>query len=127
MPTLRSAVIRLAHTNPNLRSALLPLLKSASSNHVNDYFDIFKAKDGQWYGQAMAYDIPPEDEEYEDDDADYGYVEDGPIYGPFLSADDTSNFLHDQHANRGDQIDDSGHRPVPRNPRSSGIYRRRWS
>jgi hypothetical protein len=123
MPTLRSAVIRLAHTNPGLRSALLSTLRSASSNHVNDYFDIYKAKDGQWYGQAMAYDIPYDADE-DDDDADYGYVEDGPTYGPFPDENTASNYLHDQHANRGDQVDDSGHRPIPRHVDSP--RRSRW-
>lgn len=55
-----------------------------------------------------------EGDEDEDDCSDGGYFEDGPTYGPFPDENAASDYLHDQHANRGDQVDDSGHRPVPR-------------
>jgi hypothetical protein len=115
----RSALIRVAHENPQLRPQLLPLLQAreASSMHVNDYFDVWKATDGQWYGQAMAYDVPYEDADEDDDDADYGYIADGPAHGPFDSQEDASRYLLRKYANRGDDVDPSGRRPPPKNPR----------
>ena len=126
----RKSLIKLASSlekGSDERRAILSGLKRASSMHVNDEFDIFKARDGNWYGQALAWEVAGGyyDEDEDDDwDADGELVADGPIYGPFDSEDATYKFLRDRYANRAANVDKSGRRPTPKKPVSP--YGRRW-
>ena len=119
---LRSRLIRLAHTNPEMRPVLLPLLASTTKRaSTGQACEFYKARDGNWY-MGLSADRP----EY-DDDEERGYW-DGDIedwYGPFESFEEAHEFLRRDFANPGGySSDDSGRRLPPKKPHSPG---RRWA
>lgn len=95
----------------NRLSAILAeegLVRSAS---VEDYFDIWKATDGMWYGLVM------EDKNYDPDDEDAGWGSSAETEfriagraGPESSEDDIIKELRKRHSNRAVKVDRSGHR-----------------
>lgn len=100
---------------PSPLRVLRAFLRASSSNHVNDYFQVWKATDGNWYGQAFYYDAPYEEDTW-GSSVDYDYLPEGPAWGPFDSEYETSRYLHRKYANRGQHSDDSGRKPPPKKP-----------
>lgn len=121
MSTLRSAVIRLAHMNPSLRGALLPILRSAyydgdGTDYDRSSFDVFKARDGKWYG-SLSPCIVIEETEYEygtdGECSDEIMVDD--YWGPFPTSAEALKYLQHQFPHyKGDHsVDAKGTRSAP--------------
>ena len=113
---LRSRLIRLAHTNPEMRPVLLPLLASTTKRaSTGQECEFYKARDGNWYMGLSGF--PPDDEE----ERDYwdGDIKDW--YGPFESFEKAHEFLRRNFANPGGYRSyDSGQTPPPKKPISPG-------